>query len=292
MRNLPLRQRVAAYAVIIQGDRILLSRLSERVTHDELWTLPGGGIDHGEHPRDGVVREVYEETGLRATVGEMARVYSIHLPETWRDGKQVDAHGLRIVYDGWVPTDSPEPRVVEVDGSTIDAAWVPLADIYAERIPVVALVKEALSDYAPSRLQRLAAYALIRRDDAILLTRISERGHHPGTWTLPGGGIDHGERPALALAREVQEECGVDCEIGELLDVHDVHFVGKAPNGQTQDYHGVHLIFAATVAADAELRVVEVDGTTDAVAWVPVAPVASGSVPVLDVVTHALGVGS
>ena len=42
------------------------------------------------------------------------------------------------------------------------------------------------------------------------------------------------------------------------------------------------------MADDAEPRVVEVGGTTDAVAWVDEADVASGAVPVLDVVTHAL----
>jgi 8-oxo-dGTP diphosphatase len=123
--SLPKRQRVAAYAVILRvgpnpdsAQEILLSRLAERITSDELWTLPGGGLDHGEDPRDAVLREVREETGLEAEVGETARVYSAHLPGVWRDGRRVDAHALRIVYDGWVPPDAPEPRVVEVDGST------------------------------------------------------------------------------------------------------------------------------------------------------------------------------
>ena len=119
--SLPKRQRVAAYAVILRDDRILLSRLSPQITTDELWTLPGGGLDHGEDPRDAVVREVHEETGLDAMVGDTARVYSAHLPGVWREGRRVDAHALRIVYDGWVPVDSPEPRVLEVDGSTVEA---------------------------------------------------------------------------------------------------------------------------------------------------------------------------
>ena len=76
--DLPQQQRVAAYAVILRGDRILLSRLAPRITPDELWTLPGGGLDHGENPRDAVIREIREETGLDAMVGETARVYSAH----------------------------------------------------------------------------------------------------------------------------------------------------------------------------------------------------------------------
>jgi len=285
----PRRQRVAAYAVILREGHILLSRLAPKVSRDELWTLPGGGLDHGEDPRDAVIREIYEETGLTATVGETARVYSAHMPGAWRDGMQVDAHALRIVYDGWVAPDSPEPRVVEVDGSTVEAAWVPVADVLSGERPVVPMVTEALADHQPFQLQRVAAYALIRRGDSVLLTRISPVGFHSGSWSLPGGGIDHGEPPAAALAREVWEECGVECEVGRLLDVHDLHFSGTAPSGRLEDFHGVHLIFDATVAGDAMPRVTEVGGTTDAVEWVGLADIASGAVPVLDVVRHALG---
>lgn len=292
MAKVPERQRVAAYAVIIRDDHILLARLAARISRTPLWTLPGGGLDHGEDPRAAVVREVHEETGLDVTVSQEARVYSMHNARARFGANKADYHALRIVFEGWVPSDSPEPRVVEVDGSTAEAAWHPLADVLAGELPVTPLVSEALADHEHARHQRLAAYALVRRPGEVLLTRISGRGHLPGSWTLPGGGIEHGERPADGLAREVTEECGVACEVGALLDVHDVHLVGTAPSGQTQDYHGVHLIFAATVADDAEPRVVEVDGTTDAVAWVAVTDIADGRVEVLDVVHHALALPS
>lgn len=290
MAGLPKRQRVAAYAVILRDGEILLSRLAERVTTDELWTLPGGGLDHGEDPRDAVVREIQEETGLDATVGETARVYSAHLPGVWREGRRVDAHALRIVYDGWVPVDAPEPHVVEVDGSTMAAAWQPVARVLDGTVPVVPMVLEALADHRPVRMQRLAAYAFITRGEDLLLTRISPKGHHRGLWTLPGGGVEHGEAPRTALVREVREECGVECMVGELLDVHDVHFEGTAPSGRREDFHGVHLVFDAAIDDAAEPRAVEADGTTDAVAWVPLAEIESGERAVLDVVTHALHV--
>ena len=288
MGRLPERQRVAAYAVIIREGQILLARLAPRVSRDPLWTLPGGGLDHGEDPRAAVVREVWEETGLRATVSNEARVYSMHNAKARFGSNKADYHALRIVFEGWVPADSPDPRLFEEDGSTAEAAWHPLADVLGGDLPVSNLVSEALADHAHYRHQRLAAYALIRRPGEVLLTRISGRGHLPGAWTLPGGGIQHGERPAVALVREVAEECGVTCTVGSLLDVHDVHLVGTAPTGQTQDYHGVHLIFAAEVPEDAVPRVTEVDGTTDAVEWVPLADIVAGRVDVLDVVSHAL----
>lgn len=288
MVGLPKRQRVAAYAVIIRDGRILLSRLSPSITSEELWTLPGGGLDHGEDPRDAVIREIYEETGLHAVVGETARVYSAHLPGVWRDGRRVDAHALRIVYDGWVPIDAPEPRVVEVDGSTAEAAWKSTEDVVNGIVPVAPMVLEAVADHRPFRHQRLGAYALIERGEAVLLVRISDRGFHAGSWTLPGGGVDHGEPPRSAVIREVREEAGVECEVGELVAVHDDHFSGTAPSGRYEDFHAVAMVFAAEVAADADPRLAEQDGTSAEVAWVPRERILSGEVPVLDLVTEAL----
>lgn len=289
MASTPKRQRVAAYAVIIRDDQILLSRLSPMVTADELWTLPGGGLDHGEDPRDAVIREIREETGLDATVSDTARVYSAHMPQAWRGGRRVNAHAVRIVYDGWVAPGAPEPRVLEVDGSTIEAAWLPLADVLDGTVPITPLAIEALADHRPFRRQRVAAYALIRRmPDEVLLTRVSARGFHTGLWNLPGGGVEHGEPPTAALVREVREECGVEAEVGALLDVFDDHFSGTAPGGRYEDFHGVSLIFEATLPDGAEPRLVEQDGTADAVAWVALADIESGAVPVYAAVTHAL----
>ncbi|MDP9364248.1 MAG: NUDIX domain-containing protein [Chloroflexota bacterium] len=42
----------------------------------DLWNLPGGGLEPGETPWDGVVREVREETGLEVAVQRLAGVYS------------------------------------------------------------------------------------------------------------------------------------------------------------------------------------------------------------------------
>lgn len=287
-KPLPKVQRVAAYGLVLRGRSILLTRLASRISADERWHLPGGGVDHGENPRDALVREIREETGLEAEVGETARVYSAHRPGMWRQGRRWDYQALRIVYDAWVAVDAPEPRVVEVDGSTVDVAWHALADVRSGDLAVTEIVTEALADHEPFRLQRLAVYAVVRRGGDVLLTRISARGAHPGAWTLPGGGLDHGEAPRDAVVREVREECGIEVVVGDLLDVHDTHFQGTAPSGRFEDFHGVHLVFRGTVAAEAEPHVIETDGTTDAVAWVPVADVESGAIRVLDVVRAAL----
>jgi len=280
-------QRLAAYAVIVRGDRILLSRLAPKVTRNELWSLPGGGVDHGEDPRDAVVREVFEETGLHATVGETAHVFSMHVEDSWRRGRRVDAHSVRIVYEGWVPADSPEPSVQEVDGSTMEADWKPIADVLDGTVPTVAVVGEALSAYRVERRQRAAAYAYVVRDDAILLTRTSALAPDPGTWHLPGGGIEHGESPVETVVRELAEETGLRGTTGDLLTVRDHHFTGTAPSGRQEDFHAIAVIYRASVE-EGEPRVVEQGGTTEAVAWVPLADVTAGSLPVYRTVLDAI----
>jgi 8-oxo-dGTP diphosphatase len=294
-RNVRKVQRVAAYAVILRdlgtGAEILLSRLAKRLTTKELWTLPGGGLEHGEDPRDAVVREVHEETGLDVHIGETARVYSFHQRDTWRHGRRADAHALRIVYDGWVAVDSPEPHVVEVDGSTMDAAWKPVTAVLDGKVPVVSLVTEVLGEHQPFQMQRVAAYAMALRDGAcgreVLLTRNSARGPHPGAWTLPGGGIDHGEEPRETVVREVHEETGLACTPGDVLDVGSVHFEGTAPSGRREDFHALQIVFDATVSGG-EPVVLEEGGTTDATEWVPLAELDDGSREVRDIVLRAL----
>jgi len=60
MDDIPCTYRISVKAVIkdVNG-RILLLR--ER---DGSWELPGGGLEHGENPRDALTREIAEETGL------------------------------------------------------------------------------------------------------------------------------------------------------------------------------------------------------------------------------------
>ncbi|MEU3554994.1 NUDIX hydrolase [Streptomyces fragilis] len=117
--------RVAAYAVCVRDDQVLLARW---VAGDgaRRWTLPGGGMDHGEDPYDTVVREVEEETGFTVEPVTLLGVDSVRRSYPRRLGARADFHGLRVVYEARITGGSLRD---EVGGSTDMAAWHPLSAV-------------------------------------------------------------------------------------------------------------------------------------------------------------------
>jgi 8-oxo-dGTP diphosphatase len=80
--------------------------------------------------------------------------------------------------------------------------------------------------------ERVRVAAVIQRGDEVLMVRERVQtgpGRHDGPeyWTLPGGGIDAGEEPEVAVRREVLEEVGL--EVVEAREVARVPY----PSGMT-----------------------------------------------------------
>ena len=122
-------QRVAAYAVVVAEERLLLTRLSERTGAEGRWNLPGGGLDPGESPVAAVVREVAEETGQVVGDVRLVEVMSQHWVGPSPRGVE-DYHAVRLLHVARCrrPT---RPVVHDVGGSTSDARWVPLEELDA-----------------------------------------------------------------------------------------------------------------------------------------------------------------
>ena len=134
------------------------------------------------------------------------------------------------------------------------------------------------------RFQRVAAYGIARDGDSVLLSRLS-RSVHKGRWTLPGGGLDFGERPADAVVREVHEETGLHVRVEELLDA-DAELWDFVRDGVRREAHSVRFVYRVTVLGGT-LGVVEVDGSTEAAAWWPL----SDLPPLTPMAERMLGTG-
>jgi ADP-ribose pyrophosphatase YjhB (NUDIX family) len=120
--DLPKVTRLAAYGLIVRDGSILLCRIAPGSLGAGLWTLPGGGLDFGEAPEAGAIREVEEETGLVTEVNGAPVVHSD--TGTWdRPSGVVRYHHLRFVFPMTVV--GGEERL-EVDGSTDAFDWVAL----------------------------------------------------------------------------------------------------------------------------------------------------------------------
>ncbi len=76
----------------------------------------------------------------------------------------------------------------------------------------------------------VSAVALIDADDRVLLAQRPEGKSMAGLWEFPGGKVDAGETPEVALIRELHEELGIDTHESCLAPI------GFASHGY-EDFH-------------------------------------------------------
>lgn len=58
-------------AIILDGDRVLVTQRSEQMPHPLKWEFPGGKLKEGESPEFCIKREIYEELGIRVAVKQL-----------------------------------------------------------------------------------------------------------------------------------------------------------------------------------------------------------------------------
>ena len=121
-------QRVGAYAVCRDDQRrLLVCRLTAETGRPGWWTIPGGGVDFGEHPSAAVVREVREETGYEVLLGDLLAVDSLARTALVA-GADVEYHAVRVVYRATVIGGGLRH---ETGNSTDQAAWMTAAELAA-----------------------------------------------------------------------------------------------------------------------------------------------------------------
>ncbi|MDT9681080.1 NUDIX domain-containing protein [Streptomyces sp. TRM76323] len=118
--------RLAAYAVCIEGGRVLLAR-HVSPEGESTWTLPGGGVEHAEDPFDAVIREVAEETGCDAVVERLLGVDSRVIPAAERAVPGGPEHqNVGVFYRVRLTGGSLRP---EPNGDIAESVWTPLPDV-------------------------------------------------------------------------------------------------------------------------------------------------------------------
>jgi 8-oxo-dGTP pyrophosphatase MutT (NUDIX family) len=135
-RDLPVIIRSAVRLVVLdEEDRVLLFHTHDP-DHPDLghwWELPGGGVDHHETYVDTAVRELYEETGIRATADQVG-------PPNWRRRASFKHRQVRHLQDEVVVVvrlDGPGRAIDESHRleyeleDYFDFRWWPVADIIA-----------------------------------------------------------------------------------------------------------------------------------------------------------------
>jgi len=132
------RTRVGAYAICLdESGRILLCRIAPAVKPGGFWTLPGGGLEFGETPEAGALREVEEESGLTVELDGLAGTFNAVVDRPPERGGPM--HWVSVLYRAR-PTGG-ELRD-ELENSTDTCAW--FAEAEARVLPLVRLSAEGL----------------------------------------------------------------------------------------------------------------------------------------------------
>lgn len=250
-----------------------------------MWSLPGGAVDHGEHPFDTVVRETAAETGLSVSVLKLidviadlrvvqTREIAIHTDRLiyavgLRGGTVRDRSGHATDFARWVPPD--ELPGLSLRPFTATALGLPAGavDQAPDNPPQLPSFMAVPGPDGLHRAQRFAAYAVATDPrDRVLLTRIAEGYPGGGRWHLPGGGTDYGEQPGAALIRELVEETGQKGRLLALLGVashRDAASLG--PEGYPIDWHGVRAFYRVMVDRPTRPKVLDAGGSTVAARW-------------------------
>ncbi len=84
-------------AAVIRDGRVLVGRRRPGIGDSGMWELPGGKLAPGEDPRACLAREIFEEFGVRAQVGDLFAV---------TNHRYADRNILLIVYRASIPAGS------------------------------------------------------------------------------------------------------------------------------------------------------------------------------------------
>ncbi len=105
-------------ALVVRDGKVLLGKRTSTVRFANMWDAFGGHREEGETPAHTLVRELYEELGIRVTAARFLHEYEDKDPTS----KETYHHHLYLV-TGW----QGEPRIANDEHSEI--RWCTAAEV-------------------------------------------------------------------------------------------------------------------------------------------------------------------
>ncbi len=141
-REYPSAPMVGVAGVVVGDGHVLLIRRG-REPMLGTWSLPGGVLELGETTGEGVVREVFEETGVRVRPVEIVATLDRIVRD---DAGRVQYHYVLVEWLCVPEGDLPEKLVCGDD--SIAAEWVSRGEIYSDAYglmePTLSVIERAL----------------------------------------------------------------------------------------------------------------------------------------------------
>jgi 8-oxo-dGTP diphosphatase len=136
-----MKSIVVSAGVVVERGRVLLTKRKSGSHLAGAWEFPGGKVESGEDPRDALARELKEELGIDATVGEVIDV-------TFHRYEDADKAVLLLFFDATRTPTSRDPAALDV----ADFTWAAADDLEPSRFPPADV---AILDKVRARLARL-----------------------------------------------------------------------------------------------------------------------------------------
>lgn len=225
---------VAKVDVILANERgeVLLTRRAVE-PFKGFWDIPGGTLESTDfNAEEGALREIREELGVECELTKFLGVYSDPL----RDPRY---HIVALIFTGILKSGEVRlgPHTSEYQWFNLNALPAEIGFDHRTILKEFQTGKQARRSFTRRKFEvykntdpkyydikffqkvRLAGDAIIVKNGAILLAR---RCKEPflGKWDIPGGHIFVGETMEQCVAREVYEELGVQCKVGDLFGVY------------------------------------------------------------------------
>lgn len=125
--------------LIIENQQILT--MMYNYGGQEVYNLPGGNLELGEHLSDALAREMQEELGVEVSVGEMILVGEVYFEERKK-------HTLHLLFEGIITAGIPTLNPKET--SALAIKWLAINEL--EKVNLYPNLSKAIQDYLAGKL--------------------------------------------------------------------------------------------------------------------------------------------